>query len=166
MIIVGRWYTLRIPKIYLETTIFNYYFDEERDAHSATVKLFEEIKQGKYEAYTSDYVTKELEKATEDKRTKMLNLVIEYNIIVLEFNREAERLGDIYVSEGIIPVKYRTDGVHIATATVNDLDMILSLNFKHIVKKKTIEMTELVNIKENYKKVSIYAPMEVVEDDE
>jgi len=96
----------------------------------------------------------------------MLNLVIEYNIIVLEFNREAERLGDIYVSEGIIPVKYRTDGVHIATATVNDLDMILSLNFKHIVKKKTIEMTELVNIKENYKKVSIYAPMEVVEDDE
>ena len=31
-------------KLYLETTIFNYYFDEDRDGHDATVSLFEEIK--------------------------------------------------------------------------------------------------------------------------
>ncbi len=39
----------------------------------------------------------------------------------------------IYVAEGIIPTKYHTDGVHIALAAVNDLDMIISMNFQHAV---------------------------------
>jgi hypothetical protein len=28
---------MSVPKIYLETTVFNYYFDTERDAHEDTV---------------------------------------------------------------------------------------------------------------------------------
>ena len=52
---------MRVPKIYLETTMFNYYFDTERDAHADTVKLFNEIQAGKYDAYTSVYVIDELE---------------------------------------------------------------------------------------------------------
>ena len=47
-------------RIYLETTIFNYYFEKERDfLHTDTVKLFEEIRANKYEAYTSDAVIDE-----------------------------------------------------------------------------------------------------------
>jgi predicted nucleic acid-binding protein len=56
----------------LETTLFNFYVDEDRDAHTDTVKLFKEISQGKYEAYTSTYVTEELENAPEAKRDKMM----------------------------------------------------------------------------------------------
>jgi predicted nucleic acid-binding protein len=64
-----------IPKIYLETTLFNFYVDEDKgDAHKYTVKLFKEIAAGKYEAFTSDYVTDELIRAPEEKRNKMLNL--------------------------------------------------------------------------------------------
>ena len=132
---------MRKPKIYLETTIFNYYFDADRDAHADTVKLFKEIKSGKYEAYTSIYVTNELIEAEEPKRSNMLALITEYNITVLPASEEARNLADIYVSEGIIPQKYRTDGVHIAVTTVNDLDMIVSMNFQHIVKRKTIVAT-------------------------
>jgi hypothetical protein len=40
-------------KIYLKTTIFNYNFDIERDVHPATIQLFNEIKYGKFEPYTS-----------------------------------------------------------------------------------------------------------------
>jgi len=47
---------MEAPKIYLETTLFNFYFDEDRDAHADTVKLFKEIFLGKYEAFTSRYV--------------------------------------------------------------------------------------------------------------
>ena len=157
---------MRILKIYLETTMFNYYFDVERDAHADTVKLFNEIKAGKYNAFTSIYVIQELENAPEEKRTKMISIIKEYDIKILDISSEAEKLADIYVSEGIIPKKYQTDGIHIAIATVHDLDMILSLNFRHIVKKKTIEMTELVNVREGYRKVQIYTPMEVVENEE
>ena len=44
---------MRKQKIYLETTLFNFYFDTDREAHADTVKLFKEIAAGKYEAFTS-----------------------------------------------------------------------------------------------------------------
>ena len=154
---------MRKQKIYLETSIFNYYFDKEREAHPYTVKLFEEIRNEKYEPYTSQYVLDELELAPEPKKTLMLNLIHEYSIRILDMNIETERLAEIYIVEGVIPEKYKTDGQHIASTAVNSLDFIVSLNFTHIVKRKTIEMTELLNFREGYKKVGIYSPMEVVD---
>ncbi|MDR1669285.1 MAG: hypothetical protein LBR76_04935 [Oscillospiraceae bacterium] len=52
---------MRKLKIYIETTLFNFYFDETREAHADTLRLFEDISAGKYEAYTSDYTVAELE---------------------------------------------------------------------------------------------------------
>jgi len=157
---------MRKPKVYLETTIFNHYFDTDRDAHAATVKLFEEIQAGKYEAYTSLYVTDELEDAHEPKRSKMLELITEYDIKVLDVSDEAWHLADVYVKEGIIPPKFTYDAFHIAVATINDLEYVFSLNFKHINKVKTKTMTSAINIREGYRPVIIASPMEVVEDDE
>jgi predicted nucleic acid-binding protein len=157
---------VQIPQIYIETSIFNFVFtDDAPDKRQNTLKLFAEIKEGKYEPYTSVYVIQELEQAFEPKREKMLALLGEYNIKVLDANAEAERLADIYVAEGIIPAKYSTDGLHIAMAAIEDLDFIVSLNFKHIVKRKTIEITEIVNYREGYKKIGIYSPAEVIEND-
>jgi predicted nucleic acid-binding protein len=154
---------MRTPRVYLETTMFNYYFEPEREAHADTVKLFEEIRAGKYQAFTSVYALRELRDAPPEKMKKMLTLVDEYGLTTLDFSTEAEQLANIYVREGIIPAKYGTDSVHIAVATVNDLDRVVSLNFKHIVRKKTIEFTELINIREGYHKIGIYTPMEVVD---
>ena len=123
---------MRKPKIYLETTMFNHYFDADREAHAATVSLFNDIKSGKYDAYTSIYVTDELDKAREPKRSQMLSLISKYDILLLDDNNEARRLADIYVSERIVPEKFYYDGLHIAIATTNDLEYIFSLNFKHI----------------------------------
>ncbi|MCL2089196.1 MAG: hypothetical protein FWH14_06910 [Oscillospiraceae bacterium] len=156
---------MRVAKIYLETTLFNHFFDVEREAHAATVKLFKEIKAKKYEAYTSLYVTDEIVKSTEPKRSKMLSLITEYDMQVLSFSDEIRALADIYVNENIIPVKYRYDGLHIACATVNDLDYIFSLNFKHINKVKTKTMTSAINIREGYRPVIIASPLEVVDDE-
>ena len=154
---------MRIAKLYLETTIFNYYFDSERDAYADTLSLFAEIEKGLYQAYTSVYALQELRNAPSEKSEKMLSLVDKYNIIVLDFSTEAEHLANDYISKGVIPQKYYTDSIHIAVATVNDLDMIISLSFKHIVRKKTIELTELINTIKGYRKIGIYTPMEVVD---
>ena len=156
---------MRIPKIYLETTIFNHYFDSDREAHAATVKLFGEIRAGLFEAYTSLYVVDELNKAREPKKTKMLGLIGECGIQVLNFSDEARKLAGIYANEGIIPAKYQYDGLHIAYATVYDMDYILSLNFKHINRLKTKIMTNLINIREGYKQIIVVSPMEVIGDE-
>ena len=157
---------LRRPRIYLETTIFNHYFDTDREAHAATVKLFDEIKAGLYEAYTSAYVLEELEKAQEPKKSNMLALISGNGITILDDKEEIRRLGDMYVDESVIPAKYRYDGLHIACATVYGLDYVFSLNFKHINKLKTKTMTSNINIRTGYHPVTILSPLEVVSDDE
>jgi hypothetical protein len=157
---------MRVPKIYLETTLFNFYVDEDRGfANDSTVALFKEIAAGKYKAFTSAAVMEELMKAPPEKFEKMSGLIQEYGIVILALNDEADRLADVYVAEGIIPPKYHTDGVHIAIAAVNDLDMIISMNFQHIVKRKTKIATRNINALNGYRAVEIFNPMEVVEDE-
>ena len=143
--------------------MFNYYFDTKRDAHADTVKLFEEIKAGKYQAFTSAYATDELMDAPEEKRVKMLSLIEEFDITILPITEEIDKLGALYQEQGILPRRSTRDACHIAAATVNDLDMILSLNFEHIVRKKTVVMTGALNAQLGYRAVEIRSPMEVVD---
>ena len=153
-------------KLYLETTMFNYFFDAERDGHADTVRLFEEIGKGKYEGYTSEYVTLELQKAGDPKRSDMLALIEKYGITLLDFEDEAIRLANLYVENKIIPSKYLLDGAHIGISSFHNLDCVLSFNFQHINKLKTKEMTALVNLREGYKGIIICTPMEVLENEE
>ena len=156
---------MRVQKIYIETTLFNYYFDTDRDAHPDTVTFFEECVAGKYEAYTSDYVINELENAPQEKRDKMIALIERYNITVLSASDEADNLARRYLAEGALPQGSLTDASHIAAASVNALDKILSLNFRHIVKEKTIKLTGAINTLLGYNVVEIKTPMEVIDDE-
>ena len=143
--------------------MFNYYFETEREAHADTVKLFEEIKEGKYLAFTSVYATRELLRAPDERAQKMINLISDYGIPLLEADDEVDTLAASYQEQGIIPPRSTVDAQHIAVATVNDMDMIISLNFRHIVRKKTVTMTGRLNADLGYKQVEIHSPMEVVE---
>jgi len=150
------------PKIYIETTLFNHYFDKNRATHADTVTLFKQIAAGKYEAYTSQYVVEELEKALEPKRSQMLALIPKLGIQLVDSNDEAARLAAIYIAERIIPRTYFTDAIQIAIATVHDLPMIASANFKHIVKSKTKLATGKINALNGYRPVAIVSPKEIV----
>ena len=156
---------MRKQRIYLETTLFNYYFEEDRGIdHINTVLLFGEIAAGKYEAFTSAYVVEELERAPdEDKRSKMLGLITKYGITVLNESDEAVKIAEIYTEKGVIQRKYMADCLHIAIATVHGLDMIVSKNLEHIVKDKTIRMTTDINVQKGYRAVRICSPTEVME---
>ena len=157
----------RIPTIYLETTIFNFPFADDAPQYRAdTLKLFGEIKAGKFKPSTSVYVYRELEAAPDSMREDRLRLISEYVVEVLPANDEAERLANLYIKEGVIPEKHLADALHIAAATVAGHDFIVSLNFRHIVKRKTIIETELINAREGFRRVFIHTPAEVVTHDE
>jgi len=159
---------LRIPTVYLETTVFNFPFADDAPLYKAdTLKFLAEIKQGKFRPFTSEYVKLELEETKDvDKREKMKALIAEYGVTVLPVSEEAERLAEMYISEGIIPKRYEADALHIAAAVVAEIDIIVSLNFRHIVKRKTMIETEAINIREGFKRVSIHIPAEVISNDE
>jgi hypothetical protein len=112
-----------------------------------------------------EYVIKELNETTdENKRERMQSLIEEYNVKILLESDEASRLANIYVQSGIIPARFATDALHIATATINNIDFIVSLNFQHIVKHKAeaIIAIEVINAREGYKRIFIYTPAEVI----
>ncbi|MDR0445548.1 MAG: hypothetical protein LBH17_00690 [Oscillospiraceae bacterium] len=154
---------MQIPKIYLETTMFNYYFDTDRDAHADTVTLFEECAAGKFEPYTSDYTLEELERTADaEKREKMLKLIERFNITVLTKSDEANELADKYILEGALPPGSLSDARHIAITSISGLDTIVSLNFNHIVRAKTARLTEAINRIRGYHAVSIDSPMGVL----
>ncbi|MGL4484710.1 MAG: hypothetical protein ACRCUS_07135 [Anaerovoracaceae bacterium] len=95
----------------------------------------------------------------------MMELLNQYNIDVLEGDDDTLALADIYVKEGIIPEKYRFDALHIASATINDIEIIVNLNFQHINKLKTKTMTEVINKREGFRTVYLCTPLEVIEND-
>jgi predicted nucleic acid-binding protein len=150
------------PKVYLETTMFNYFVDKTKEDHHVTVAFFEAIKSGQYDGYTSAYAIEEMENAIEPKKSDMLALIEEYRITVLDASEESDRLASIYIKSGIIPEKKNLDAQHIAIATVYDIGIILSYNFKHINKLKTKMMVPAVNQSEGYLPIIITQPKEVI----
>ena len=149
-------------RLYLETTVFNYYFDKDREGHQDVVTLFDMIGAGEYEGYSSRYVADELMGAPEPKRTNMVDLIGKYGITVLNYSTEATRLANIYREAKIIPASHRLDSLHIATATVYKLDYVISYNFQHINREKTKLRVAVVNEHEGYKGIRICTAKEVL----
>lgn len=152
-------------RLYLETTVFNYYFDEDRLGHEDVLKLFEAIKAGKYEAYTSSYVMQELEQAPEPKRANMLALIEDYQLNILNTSSKIRRLGELYIERGIIPASHLFDSLHVALASVYELDCIVSYNFHHINRNKTRIMTANINKEEGYGGIMIITAEEVLDNE-
>jgi predicted nucleic acid-binding protein len=157
------------PKIYLETTIFSFYHETreygEYPKYKAQVReIFERIKAGEFEPYTSIFVMDEIAKEKNTKKLeKIQELIAEHDITFLEVTDEVDRMAGLYVQEGAISPTWETDAAHIAMATVNGLDFIVSLNFTHIVRTWTIERVRRVNKREGYQGIGIYKPEEVLE---
>ena len=75
-------------------------------------------------------------------------------------------LADSYQRRGILTAKFYNDGLHIALATVADVDLLVSWNFKHIVHFDKIRRFNAVNLERGYKPLQIFSPREVVSYDD
>jgi predicted nucleic acid-binding protein len=155
-----------VLKLFLDSSVFNFYVDgKQGQKQRETEKLFAAIEAGKYEAYTSSAVIEELDKALKTKRNAMSALVDRHMKEIFKPSSDAECLADMYVAKHIIPPKFRDDGLHIAVATVEDLDFVVSCNMGHIDKRKTMIGTGFINLRAGYKNIGICSSMEVIEYD-
>ena len=154
-------------KLYLETTVFNRYFEPEKKHHDETMMLFEEIAAGKFEVYTSIYVLEELSNTPDEaKRNDMLGLVTRYDVVILDRTDRAAALAEEYARLGVITKTHTLDRLHVACASVNHLDAVVSYNFEHINRLKVKKRLPHVNEIFGYPAVSIIVPLEVIGNDE
>jgi hypothetical protein len=159
---------MALAKIYLETTMFSFYYEERNRPgylvlKEQTRKVFDLLKTGQYEAYSSSLATDEIIKEPNvEKREKMASLITEFDIKLLEETDKVKRLAELYLLEKVVPESEPIDAAHIAITAANGLDFIVSLNFEHIVRPWTIERVRRINLREGYDPIGIYKPVEVL----
>ncbi len=83
-------------------------------------------------------------------------LIFVSRIFKLWLNRE------YYINEKILGVASMDDAYHIAIATVNRIDVLLSWNFKHIVNWDKIRLFNAINMKNGYPSIDIRSPKELL----
>jgi len=146
-------------KLYLDTSVPSVYHDNRQPERQEMTKEFWN-KLDDFDVYISDIVKKEVEKVEDEQlKQKLLKLIENYKI--LKLSEEAKKLGQEYIRNEIIPEKAEADAYHIAIATVNQMDFLVTWNFRHMVKVKTKRMVNLVNLQNGYKTIEIISPPEL-----
>ncbi len=78
----------------------------------------------------------------------------------IEITDEAFDLATEYIAEKVVGKASFADCLHIALATTNRADFLVSWNFKHIVNIQKIRGYNSINIKNGYKQLEIRSPRE------
>lgn len=159
---------IKLPGLYVETSVFNYYFLDDpyrKQDQIDTKKLFMEIKSGTVLGYFSTVVLAELNECAEPKRSKMLKLIAEYGLNEISIYQGYKDLAERYIAEGIVPRKKAGDALHLALATVNNLESVVSWNCRHIVCFKTRHLVRAVNLLYGYGEIDVNTPREVITND-
>jgi predicted nucleic acid-binding protein len=156
---------LKKIKVYLDTsTISHLYAEDVPEKESETNLLWEDFIMGKYDIYISQVVLTEIQKCSEPKRAKMLRRMREIEFTVLNESDEVEYLANEYIKAGVLKAKSSDDCFHIAYAVINNCDVIVSWNFKHLVNFRTIDKVRVVNAINRYKEIGIISPNMLLEE--
>ena len=78
----------------------------------------------------------------------------------IEITEEAVTLATEYINEKVVGRTSYADCLHIALATINRADFLVSWNFKHIVNIERIRGYNAINIKNGFKQLEIRSPRE------
>jgi predicted nucleic acid-binding protein len=143
--------------IYIDTSVFGGHYDEEFQEH--TIPLFDRVKDGEFIILYSTVTQDELENAPENVKELVKSLRADLTEFI-ETTDEAVDLATEFTIEKVVGQTSYVDCLHIALATINRADFLVSWNFKHIVNIEKIRGYNPINIKNGYKQLEIRSPRE------
>jgi predicted nucleic acid-binding protein len=146
-------------RIYTDTSVIGGCLDEEFSTYST--QLFDRFRRGLDTLVLSDLTLAELEGAPSQVRD-ILKTVPADTLEEVAFDAEASELAQSYLAAGVIGAPHLTDARHIATATVQRVNVLVSWNFKHIVNLDRIHGYNSVNLRLGYAILEIRSPQEVL----
>ncbi|HRN48568.1 MAG TPA: hypothetical protein PK110_02825 [Niabella sp.] len=149
-----------MERIYIDTSVFGGYFESEFELW--TKVLFDNILKGKFKVLISRLTDIELENAPQQVRDLATSLPTD-NVEWLDITTQAVQLADKYIDEKVVGQTSHSDCIHIAIATLNYADVLVSWNFKHIVNHLRIRGYNAVNFKYGHKILDIRSPREILE---
>ena len=147
-------------KIYLDTSVISALFDDRNPERKVlTEEFFSGIRI--YDTYISELTIAEIERTPDQTlRSKMKQAIKGFS--TLEIDESVEELAKEYIKYGAVPESYHEDAYHIAVAVLNEMDYLLSWNFRHIVRRRTKDVVRMVNTLRKLKQVEIITPGELL----
>jgi len=146
-------------RIYIDTSVIGGCLDKE--FQNTSRQLIDRFKQGEMVIVISELTTLELKDAPQEVRD-IVREIPEKNIEYVELTEEAVNLARKYIAEEVIGEGKLVDAEHIAIATINRVDVLVSWNFRHIVNLQRIRGYNSVNLKYGYPLLEIRSPLEVI----
>ena len=151
-------YSMKVQRVYIDTSVLGGCFDVEFAQWSNA--LLNDFRSGRLKPVVSDVVEAEVEDAPNVVQAIYVELVT-LAAEVVSSAAAAFDLADVYQQRRIVTPKYYDDGLHIALATIAEVDVLVSWNFRHIVHFDKIRLFNAVNLELGYKPLQIYSPREV-----
>ncbi len=151
------------PRVYIDTSAIGGCFDD--DFLPWSVLLFDEFRNGNKIAVVSNLTRRELEAAPANVR-RLLTTIHDDHLENVFLSEEAEKLALTYLENKVVGVKHLADAQHIAIASVERVDVLVSWNFKQIVNLDRIHAFNSVNLKLGYPVLEIRSPREVIHEEE
>ncbi len=149
---------MKVQRVYTDTSVIGGCFDPEFAPWSNG--LFQDFRLGLLAPVVSVVVAAEVAPAPEEVRRQYADLLAS-GAEVLDLSDEVRALAAAYAARQSLPPKFSNDGLHIALATVAGVDVLVSWNFRHIVRFDKVRLFNAVNLEQGYKPVQIYSPREV-----
>ncbi len=122
-------------KVYLETSIVSYY--AARPSRDLVIAARQEITheiwpilQDNFDIYISALVIQEVSRGDKDAAKKCLHAVS--HIPVLEITQKVQEVAQSLINENAVSPEFEEDALHIAVASINGMDFLLTWNFSHI----------------------------------
>ncbi len=151
-------------KLYLETTVPSFLFaDDAPEKQQVTRQFFKWLAISPDKLYISELVLAELNRASTVVRDKLLEAVARLPVENLPVSDEAVDLAGQYVANNVIPARYRDDALHVALAVINNLDVVVTWNMKHLANVRRIEGINRTNLTLRLPPIRIHTPEEVIE---
>jgi len=154
-------------KIYMETSAIGY-LDENEEKYikdkEAMLALWDRIKHNEFIIVISELTLDELN-ATQnmDKLKILMDYISQIEYEIAETGSVAKRIAELLKINGMLVAdKHRNDRLHIGTAIENNCDIIVSMNFKHLVNITTIRGVRAISALEGYGNIDIIQPIAMV----
>ncbi|HMF33998.1 MAG TPA: PIN domain-containing protein [Candidatus Lokiarchaeia archaeon] len=145
-------------RLYLDTSVISAVFDDENPERQSLTRDFFVISPN-FQVFVSDFTLQEIaETSNLPLRNQMEQLIAPLSILPL--TEDVEFLANEYLNAGAFRERNLGDAFHVAIASINQIDYLLSWNFKHLVRLKTRTIVNMVNTLNNYTQVEIITPAE------
>ncbi len=154
-------------RVYIETTIVGYLTDRgggdvATQAKKQSTKHWWETQRQRFDLFASELVTQEAARGHLEAAERRLDVLAE--LPSLEITSEIGELARKITGPGMIPEKYAADALHVATATLNGMDYLLTWNLSHIANATLRKKYESVIRSEGYEPPIICTPEELLEE--